>query len=103
MSVPPSNLTAQRIAAAVRARRLELGLRQSDLAEAIGMATSQISNIERAVPGHVRTLVEVCDALGLTLLALPRESSDAARITHALDSAIEGSRRRAPRRPSADA
>jgi transcriptional regulator with XRE-family HTH domain len=73
----PANLTArgtvQRIAAAMRRRRAELGMTQNDLAEVIGLDRQYVTGLEsgRAVR-QLERLVTALNGLGLELVVVPR-------------------------------
>lgn len=68
----------ERLGALFRQRRLEKGLSQEKFSSMLGLSRTRISAIERGVPGQSSILAEVADALGLDLVALPRESAEAA-------------------------
>lgn len=57
----------------IRARRIEMGLSQEELAEQLGIARKRISSIETGKLGTVSSLLEITEALGLNVLAAPRE------------------------------
>lgn len=68
-----------RLGAAIRQARLSRGLTQSQVAHRVGRAMPRISELESDLlhdrPGRDRLalLADVCDALGLALVAVPRE------------------------------
>jgi len=67
----------QSLSRTIRQRRVELGLSQDDLAQALGVSRTTISQIENGRPGTVALLLNVLDSLGLDLLVAPRHSNDA--------------------------
>lgn len=61
-------LDPQDIGATARARRVELGLRQRELAELAGVSERLIREIERGKPGlRLDTLLRVLNVLGFQL------------------------------------
>ncbi len=55
----------------IRSRRRSLGLTQQDLADLAGVQRQTIGRIESGSGGDVPTLLEVCDALGLSIEVVP--------------------------------
>ncbi|MEX2658139.1 MAG: helix-turn-helix domain-containing protein [Acidimicrobiales bacterium] len=56
------------LATSLRARRLELGLTQAELAGRAGVARSWLASVERGKPGaEVGLILRLLDALGLSL------------------------------------
>lgn len=88
----------QRIGVALRARRIELGLSQEELSDTTGLDRKRISNIERGVPGRSSILTEVANALGMDLVALPREDPRAASARYEADN-YDATRRRGRNQP----
>lgn len=76
------NLQLTRIGTALRNRRIALGHTQEDLSALTGIDRTRLSAIERGIPGRSTLLTEVADALGMDLLALPREDRRAASFRH---------------------
>lgn len=67
MSEDPDRVLRQ-IAERVLKRRTDLGLRQQDLAELLGITPTNIHRIEHAQQNlTIRTLCKLADALGVTL------------------------------------
>lgn len=63
-----------RIAHALRERRIELGITQSDLADILGVTPAYLSALETArFTTQTRRLAETLSSLGLELIALPRD------------------------------
>ncbi|AJE32958.1 putative transcriptional regulator [Corynebacterium humireducens NBRC 106098 = DSM 45392] len=61
-------MTPEDIGTAARTRRVELGLRQRDLADLAGVSERLIREIERGKPGlRLDTLLRVLDVLGFQL------------------------------------
>jgi transcriptional regulator with XRE-family HTH domain len=83
-----------RLAAQVLRRRRELGLTQRQLAEAVGVHQSEISDIERgaSTPGY-RTLVKLAFGLQAEVAFVPWSKEPAARAARARRAVA----RRAPR------
>ncbi|UIK88446.1 helix-turn-helix domain-containing protein [Arthrobacter polaris] len=69
------SLAALRLGAAIRERRKSLGVTQAELMERTGISRSNISAMENGRLGHARLLMEVTSALGMDLLAVPRDDS----------------------------
>lgn len=72
-------MNAERLAQAVKERRRQLGLKQSDLAELSSVAQHTLSNLEsgRGNP-TLQVMVQVLEALGLQLtLVVARSEGDA--------------------------
>lgn len=56
------------LATSLRARRLELGLTQAELAARAGVARSWLASVERGKPGaEVGLILRLLDALGLSI------------------------------------
>ena len=68
-----------RLGTALRQARLSRGLSQAQVADRVGRATPRISELEsdllhdKSGRDRLALLADVCDALGLALLAVPRE------------------------------
>ncbi|USQ94417.1 helix-turn-helix domain-containing protein [Caulobacter sp. RL271] len=68
-----------RLGAAIRRERDRRGMNQTQLAARVGRPTPRISELEtdllrdRSGHGRLALLAEVCDALDLALVAVPRE------------------------------
>ena len=61
------------LAAVVRARRAELGLRQDELADLAGVSTRFVHSLEAGKPTvQLDRVVDVLEVLGLELAAVPR-------------------------------
>ena len=61
-------MTLPRIASTLKARRIELGLTQQQLADRLGVPQSYVSNVERANHGiSLDMLLRYCKALKLEL------------------------------------
>lgn len=57
----------------LRSRRKALRISQEDLADLVGVNRRAISELERGIGGTaVRTVIAVCDALGLVLRVEPK-------------------------------
>lgn len=69
MSDPEAVILGQ----SIRARHIEIGVSQEELGEQLGIARKRISAIETGKLGTVSSLLEITEALGLNLLAAPRE------------------------------
>lgn len=66
--------TAKDLAEVIRKRRLELKIQQSELAEITGIPQSNLSRIERGqISATLETYLKLMSALGIDLLAEPRE------------------------------
>jgi len=89
---PDVNPSLARIAGAIRARRIDLGMSQEDLVAAVGVSRARLSSLENGGVHSMRILLEVCDALGLELFAFARE--DASRVTAAVKDVLP------PQRPT---
>ncbi|WP_461636014.1 helix-turn-helix domain-containing protein [Glutamicibacter soli] len=61
------------LAQSIRHRRIELGYSQEELSEQLGISRKQISSMENGRFGTLAILGEVLEALGLELMAAPRE------------------------------
>lgn len=91
-----------RLGAALRQARLSRGLTQAQVAHRVGRAMPRISELESDLlhnrPGRDRLalLADVCDALGLALVAVPRERLE--RVEVLLD--VAATSRQVPERPS---
>lgn len=90
--------TSVRLGAAIRARRIEVGMTQAELADLLGLARSRLGAIENGRVGQFRLLVEVSTALGLELVALPRGKPGTAPVVSEQERLFAAGRRRAPRR-----
>lgn len=90
------------LGAVLRARRIDLGMTQQDLAEELGLPRMRISALETGKFGQARLLFEVATALGLDLVAVPRgEAGSAAIVKRQHDALQSGPKRlRAGRRPA---
>lgn len=96
-SSPPPSEASRRLGAAIRARRLDLDLSQDQFAEQLGLLRSRVSAIENGRIGQTRLLLEVCTALGLELLALPREDPVTASLVSAQQRLVKDVTRRTGR------
>lgn len=57
----------------LRSRRKALRISQEDLADLVGVNRRVISELERGIGGtSIRTVIAVCDALGLVLAVEPK-------------------------------
>lgn len=64
--------TAEGLADAVRQRRVELGLRQSDLAELAGCSQRFVHTVEQGKPTlRLDKILDVLEVLGLGLAVVP--------------------------------
>jgi transcriptional regulator with XRE-family HTH domain len=65
-------MNTQLLPASLRARRLELGLSQAEVAKRAGIEQSQVSKLERGLDVRLSTLVRVLTALDLDMELAPR-------------------------------
>lgn len=65
--------SAERLGAQIRGERQRLGMTQADLAELLGIDREYLARTEGgAHPKHFDRLVQMLDAVGLMLVALPK-------------------------------
>lgn len=82
------------LGAAVRARRLALDLTQQQLADMLGLTRDRISSVEVGRIGTLRTFLEVAGALGLDVVAIPRDDPANRRLTATQKENLASARRR---------
>jgi DNA-binding phage protein len=70
-------LRLARMAVDLAVVRDKKGLTQSGLAKKSGITQQQLSRLENACSCNVRTLMKVCDALGLELALRPKRTDSA--------------------------
>jgi len=90
---------ARRIGDALRARRIELGLTQEDLATQLGINRTTLSALETGRTGQTRLLFDVATSLGLELIALPRESRQTRILLNESSNRASGARQRVRHNP----
>lgn len=91
----PTTPTIARLGASIRARRISLGLSQSELSDQLGISRSKISAMENGRFGSTKLFFEVAQAMGLEIFVLPREDRTALTIRHQQESttaAVMGTR-----------
>lgn len=81
----------------LRQRRIELGLTQEEVSEALGCSRTTISNVEGGSLGQAATFIEIAGSLGLDVLLVPRHSKAGHAGVNAMRIAAESSRRRVSR------
>lgn len=81
----------------LRQRRIDLGLTQEEISEALGISRTTVSNVENGNLGQAKTFVDVASSLGLDVLLVPRHSRDGHAGVNAMRLAGESPRRRVSR------
>lgn len=87
-------MAAVDLGAALRARRLELGMTQQDLADELGLSRQRVSALETGQIGQARLLFEAAEALGLDLVALPRGREGSAALVRRQHDLLNSAARR---------
>jgi transcriptional regulator with XRE-family HTH domain len=96
---PQKNGDLARLGAAVRARRLALGLSQQQLADMLGVTRDRISATEVGHIGTMRTFLKIATALGMDVVAIPRDDPANRRLVTAQRESLSSAHRRVRRRP----
>lgn len=78
------------LAHTIRQRRLELGYTQEELSEQLGLSRKQLSSMENGRFGTLETVSTVLEALGLELLAAPKELKNTRELKNELIVLTEG-------------